>query len=118
MPVKQVLLLDRDTVVLKSSAPSAHYRQVLRGSGLALGEPVVPRRVRILLMKLPEFLLTAYRKVVKWFLRSVLAFRIVEPSDQIEDPLVIALAALNRGHNFLHVVFLTLLNVICLSKFL
>jgi len=90
LPVKRVFLLYRDTVVLTSSAPSAHYRQVLVGSSLALGEPVVPRRVRILLMKLPELLPTAYRKVVKWFLRPVLALRIIEPSDQIENPLVIA----------------------------
>jgi len=105
-------------VVLTSSALSARYRQVLGGSGLALDEPVVPQRVRILLMKLPEFLQTAYRKVVKWFLRPVLALRIIEPSDQIENPLVIAPAALNRGHNVLHVVFLTLLDVVCLSEYL
>jgi len=54
------LFLDRDAWVLKSSAPSAHYRQVLGGTGLALGEPVVPQRVWIPSMKLPEFLQTAY----------------------------------------------------------
>jgi len=54
------LFVDLDTWVLKSSAPSAHYRQVLGGTGLALSEPVVPRRVWISLVKLPEFLQTAY----------------------------------------------------------
>jgi len=51
---------DRDALVLKSSAPSAHYCQVLGGTDLALGEPVVPRRVWISLVKLPEFLQAAY----------------------------------------------------------
>ena len=54
------LFVDRDVLVPKSSAPSAHYRQVLGGTGLALGEPVVPRRVWISSMKLPEILQTAY----------------------------------------------------------
>jgi len=39
------LFVDSNALVLKSSAPSAHYRQVLSGTGLALGEPVVPQRV-------------------------------------------------------------------------
>jgi len=47
-------------------------------------------------MKLPEFLQTAYRKVVEWLLRPVLALRIVEPSDQVENPFVIPSAALAR----------------------
>jgi len=54
------LFVGRDTLVLKSSAPSAHYRQVLGGTGLALSEPVVPWRIWISSMKLPEFLQAAY----------------------------------------------------------
>jgi len=49
-----------NALVLKFSTPSAPYRQVLSGTGLALGEPVVPWRVRIPLMKLSEFLQTTY----------------------------------------------------------
>jgi len=54
------LFVGRGALVLKSSAPSAHYRQVLGGSGLVLGEPVVPRRVWASSVKFPEFLQTAY----------------------------------------------------------
>jgi len=68
------LFVDRDALVLKSSAPSAYYCQVPGGTGLALGEPVVPRHVWISLMKLSEFLQTTYRKVVEWFFRPVFAF--------------------------------------------
>jgi len=57
-------------------------------SCLHVGEPVVPRRVWFLLMKLLEFLQTTYRTVVQWLFHPVLAFRIVEPFDQIEDSLV------------------------------
>jgi len=77
------LSVDHDALVLKSSAPLAHYRQVLGRSGLALSEPVVPRQVWIPSMKLPEFLQTAYRKVVEWLFRPVFAFRIVEPFDEV-----------------------------------
>jgi len=91
---------------LNSSAPSDYYHQVLGRTGLAHGEPVVPRRVRILLMKLPEFLQTTYRKVVVWFFCPVLAFRIVEPFDEIENSLDIFQAVLERGHNVFHIVFL------------
>jgi len=54
------LFVDCNALVLKSSAPSAPYCQVLVGTGLTLDEPVVPRRVWISLMKLSEFLQTAY----------------------------------------------------------
>jgi len=59
------LFVDRDALVLKCSTPSAYYHQVLGGTGLALGELVVPRCVWISLMKLSEFLQTTYRKVVE-----------------------------------------------------
>ena len=52
--------VDCDALVLKSSASSAHYRQVLGGTGLALGEPVVPQRVWISSVKLSEFLQSTY----------------------------------------------------------
>jgi len=77
------LFVNLDAWVLKSSVPSAHYCQVLGGTGLALGEPVVPRRVWISLVKLPEFLQTAYRKVVEWFFRPVFSFWIIEPLDKV-----------------------------------
>jgi len=47
-------------LVLKFSAPSARYCQVLGGTGLALSEPVVPRCVWISLVKFPEFLQAVY----------------------------------------------------------
>jgi len=99
------LFVDRDALVLKSSAPSAHYRQVLGGTGLALGELVVPRRVWISLVKLPELLQTAYQKVVEWFFRPVFAFRVVVPFDKVKDSLVISPALFDRGHNFIDIVF-------------
>jgi len=50
---------------------------------LGVGKSVVPRRVWISLVKLPEFLQTTYRKVVEWFFRPVFAFRIVKPLDKV-----------------------------------
>ena len=83
LPKKRVFLLIFDAWVRKSSAPSARYHQILGATGLALGEPVVPRRVWISLVKLQELLQTAYRKVVEWFLRPVFSFRIIEPLDEV-----------------------------------
>jgi len=58
-------------------------------SHLVISEPIVPRRVWVPLMKLPEFLQTAYREVVEWFLRPVFSLWIVEPSDEVEDPFAV-----------------------------
>jgi len=69
-------------------------------------------------MKLPEFLQTAYRKVIEWLLCPVLALQIVKPSDQVENPFVVSPATLDRGHNFLHIVLLALFNVVYLSEYL
>ena len=63
-------------------------------------------------MKLPQFLLTAYQKVVKWFFHPVLAFRIVEPFDEVENSLVISPAVFNQGHDVFDVVFLRLFDVV------
>jgi len=68
-------------------------------------------------MKLPEFLQTAYRKVVEWFFCPVFAFQVVEPFDEVKDPLVISPATFDRGYNLVHIVFLRLLNVISLSEY-
>ena len=54
------LFVDSNALVLKSSTPSAYYHQVLSRTGLALSEQVVPWRVWVLLVKLPEFLQTTY----------------------------------------------------------
>jgi len=48
-----------------------------------VGEPVVSWRIWLPLVKFLELLHTAYRKVVKWFLRPVLTFQIVKPFDQV-----------------------------------
>jgi len=77
------LCVDLDALVLKSSIPSAHYCQVLGGTGLALDEPVVLWRVWVSLVKLSELLQTAYRKVVEWFFRPVFVFQIVVSFDQV-----------------------------------
>jgi len=60
LPERWVFLSVSNALVLRSSTASAPYRQVLGGTGLALGKLVVPRRIRIPLMKLSEFLQTAY----------------------------------------------------------
>jgi len=69
-------------------------------------------------MKLPEFLQTAYRKVIEWFLRPVLAVRIVEPPDQVENPFIVPAAALPRRQDFFYIVFLALLDVVCFPEYL
>jgi len=66
-------------------------------------------------VKLPEFLQTTYREVVEWFFRPVSAFRIVEPFDEVKGPFVISPATFGRGHNFVDIVFLGLLDVVRLS---
>jgi len=53
------LFVTCNALVLKSSASSAHYRQILGGTGSALSEPVVPQHVWISSVKLLEFLQTA-----------------------------------------------------------
>jgi len=68
-------------------------------------------------MKLWEFLQTAYRKVVKWFFRPVLAFWIVEPLDEVENPFVIASPSPGRRHYLLDILFLRLLDVVCFSQY-
>ena len=60
LPEKRVFSSIVMLLGLKSSASSAHYRQVLGVTGLALGEPVVPQRIWISSVKLSEFLQTAY----------------------------------------------------------
>jgi len=57
----------------------------------------------------------AYRKVVKFFFHPVFVFRIVEPFYEVEDSFVISSAVFDRGHYFVDVVFLRLLNVVSLS---
>jgi len=46
-------------------------------------------------MKLPELFQTTYQKVVEWFFRPVLVLQIVALLDEIENSLVISLAALD-----------------------
>ena len=49
-----------------------------------------------------------------WFFHPVLTFWIVEPFDEVEDPS----AAPDQRHDFLHIVFLTLLDVVRFSEYL
>jgi len=69
-------------------------------------------------MKFPEFFQTSFREVVVGFLRPVFAFRIVEPFDEVKNSFVISPAALDRGHNFFHIVFLRLFDVIRFAQHL
>jgi len=68
-------------------------RALLWTSCLGVYEPVVPRRIWILLMKLSEFFQATIRKVVEWFFRPVFTFRIVELFYEVEDSFVISSAA-------------------------
>jgi len=73
---------------MKSSTPSYLLPFVLRRallwtSHLGVGKPVVPPRVWILLVELPELLQATYQKVVEWFFRPVLVLWIVEPFDEV-----------------------------------
>ena len=88
-----------------------------RGTCLALGEPVVPLRVWISSVKLPKFLQAAYRKVVEWLFCPVFSHRIIQPFNEVENSFVVFPAALDRRHNFFHIVFLALLDVICFSEY-
>jgi len=98
--------------------PSSPLPQGPWGTGLALGEPVVPRRFWNLSVKFSKFLQAAYRKVVEWLLCPVLTFRIVELFNEVEDSFVVSPAALDRRHDFFHIVFLALLDVICFPEYL
>ena len=62
-------------------------------------------------MKLPEFLQTAYRKVVEWFFCPVLPFWKVEPFGEVEDPS----SLLPGRHYFLDVVLFRLFDVVGFS---
>jgi len=81
---------------MKSSSPSSYYPPTVlqpprlryapgAGRSLALGEPVVPRRVWILSVKLLKFLQAAYRKAIVRFFRPVLPVWVVEPFDEVQD---------------------------------
>jgi len=69
-------------------------------------------------VKLPEFLQAAYQKVVEWFFRPVLTFRIVELFDEVEYSFVISPSACDRGHNFFNIVFFRLFDVVRLPEYL
>jgi len=81
---------------------------------LALGEPVVPRSVWVLSVKLPEFLQTSYREVVVWLLCSVLPVWVVEPSDEVQD----AAPFLGAPKDLVNVVLLALFDVVGLAEYL
>ena len=108
---------------MKSSSPPSHYPlivlQPLRlchapgaDQSLALGEPVVPRSVWVLPVKLPEFLQTSYRKVIIWFFRLVLSVRVVEPFDEVQD----AAPFPGAPKDLINIVFLALFDIIGLSE--
>jgi len=109
---------------MKSFSPLSYYPlivlQPLRlcyapraDQSLALGEPVVPRGVWVLPVKLTEFLQTSYRKVVVWLLRPVLPVWVVEPFDEVQD----AAPLLGAPKDLINIVLLILFDVVGLSEY-
>jgi len=84
---------------------------------LGIGQSVVPRSVWISVVELLEFLQTTYRKVVEGLFRPVFAFRIVEPSDEVENSFI-SPAAFDRGLDFFDIVFFRLFDVIRFPEYL
>jgi len=74
------------------------------GRSLALGEPVVPWHIWVLLVKLSKFLQTAYRKVVIWLFRPVLPVRVVEPFNEVQD----VAPLLGAPKDLVNIIFLAL----------
>ena len=108
---------------MKSSSPSSYYPPTVlqphrlryapgAGRSLALGEPVVPRRVWIPSVKLSKFLQAAYRKVIVWFLCPVLLVWVVEPFDEVQD----AAPFPGAPKDLVNVVFLALFDVVGLPE--
>jgi len=62
---------------------TGYTAKLARAPGSLFRESIVFWRVSIPVMKLPEFLQTAYRKVVERFFCPVFAFWIVKPFDEI-----------------------------------
>jgi hypothetical protein len=88
-------------------------------TGLSLiGEPVVAWGVWVPVVKLPEFVQSARREVVIWLLCPIPTFRIVKPLDEVKDSAIITAPSLDAGHDFLDVVFLTLLDIVGFPKYL
>jgi len=69
-------------------------------------------------MEFAELLQSSFREVVEGFLLPVPSFWVVQPFNEVEYPFVISSAAFGRGHNFFHIVFLALLNVVCFPDYL
>jgi len=108
---------------MKSSSPSSHYPQIVlqplrlqnapgADQSLALGEPVVPRRVWVPSVKLPKFLQAPYRKVIVWLFRPVLPVRVVEPFDEVQD----AAPFLGAPKDLVNIVLLALFDVVGFSE--
>jgi len=79
---------------------------------LALGEPVVPRCVWILSVKLSEFLQAAYRKVIVWFFCPVLPVWVVELFDEVQDVVPFP----GAPKDLVNIVFLTLFDIVGLLE--
>jgi len=110
---------------MKSSSPSFYYppivlqplwlRYVPRADrSLALGEPVVPRRVWIPSVRLSKLLQATYRKVTVWFFHPVLSFWVVELLDKVQDDAPFP----GAPKDLVNIVFLALFNVVGLSEYL
>jgi len=108
---------------MKSSSPSSYYPPIVlqplrlrhaprTDRSLALGEPVVPRRVWIPSVKLSKFLQAAYRKVIVWFFCPVLPVWVVEPFDKVQD----AAPFPGASKDLVNIVFLALFDIVGLSE--
>jgi len=108
---------------MKSFSPSSYYSPIMlqplrlrhapgADRSLALGEPVVPRRVWISSVKLSEFLQVAYRKVIVWFFCPVLPVQLVEPFDEVQD-----VASFHGARkDLVNIVLLALFDIVGLSE--
>jgi len=69
-------------------------------------------------MEFTELFQSSFQEVVKGFLRPILPFWVVQPFDEVEYPFVIFPTAFDRRHNFFHIVFLALLDVVRFPEYL
>jgi hypothetical protein len=79
---------------------------------LLFGKLIVAWSVWVPFVKFPEFVQSAQREVVEGFCHPVFLVPIVVPLHEVKD----VPAAFDGAYHFLDVVFLALLDVVCLAE--
>ena len=79
---------------------------------------IVAWGVWVPLVKFAEFFQTTRREVVVRFLRPVSTIREVKPFNEVENTAVVSASSFDTGHDFVDVVFLTLLDIVGFPKYL